>query len=169
MKRLYFLVPNVKIATKVVDELLLARVEERHMHVIAKDGTPLGSLPEAGVLEKSDFYPALQRGVTVGGATGILAGLLAVTFPPAGLALGGGAILATALLGSGFGVWFSTMIGTDVPNTRHDRFRDAIERGEVLMLIDVPKRRVAEIEGLVRKHHRNADIEGVEPTIPAFP
>lgn len=169
MKRVYFLVPNVRMAGNIVDELLLARIEERHIHVIAKDGTPLGSLPEAGILEKSDFYPALQRGVAVGGATGILAGLLAVTFPPAGLALGGGAILATALLGSGFGVWFSTMIGTDVPNTRHERFRDAIERGEVLMLVDVPKRRVAEIEELVQKHHRSAEIQGVEPTIPAFP
>lgn len=169
MKRLYFLAPNVRIASNIVNELLLARIEERHIHVIAKEGIPLGHLPEAGLLEKSDFYPALQRGLAVGGVTGVLAGLLAVTFPPAGLTLGGGAVLATALAGSGFGAWFSTMIGTDVPNTRHERFRAAIERGELLMLVDVPKSRVAEIESLVKKHHRSVEIEGVEPTIPAFP
>lgn len=169
MKRLYFLIPSVQTANKIVDELLLARIEERHIHVIAKEGVPLGRLPEAGVIEKSDFFPALQRGLAVGGATGILAGVLAVTFPPAGLTLGGGAILATALLGAGFGGWFSTMIGTDVSNSRHERFREAIDRGELLMLVDVPKSRIDEIEKLIKKHHRSAEIEGVEPTIPAFP
>jgi hypothetical protein len=49
-RRLYFLVPNIDIATKVVDELLLARIEDRHIHVIAKRGTPLGELPEASFL-----------------------------------------------------------------------------------------------------------------------
>jgi hypothetical protein len=34
--------------------------------------------------------PALQRGVAAGGLAGLLAGALAVTFPPAGLVLGGG-------------------------------------------------------------------------------
>lgn len=169
MKRLYFLVHDLDTASKIVNELLLARIEERHIHVVAKEDTPLGQLPEAGVLQKSDFFPALQRGIAVGGATGLLAGLVAVTFPPAGLALGGGALLAITLAGSGFGAWFSTMIGSDVPNSRHERFREAIERGELLMLVDVPKRRVEEIEQLVKLHHRDAEIEGVEPTIPAFP
>lgn len=169
MKRIYFLVPNPKTAGRIVDELLLARIEQRHIHVVATEGTPLGRLPEAGFLEKSDFFPALQRGIAVGGVTGILAGLIAITFPPAGLTLGGGAVLATALAGSGFGAWFSSMIGTDVANTRHDRFREAIDRDELLMLVDVPKARVAEIEALVKRHHRSAEIEGVEPTIPAFP
>lgn len=169
MKRLYFLIPQIQAANAIVDDLLLARIEERHIHVVAKEGVPLGRLPEAGVPQKSDLFPALQRGLAVGGGTGLLAGLLAVTFPPLGLTLGGGAILATALLGAGFGAWFSTMIGTDVPNSRHERFRQAIERGQLLMLVDVPKRRVDEIEELIRKHHRGADIQGVEPTIPAFP
>jgi len=40
---------------------------------------------------------------------------------------------------------------------------------EVLMLVDVPKARVDEIEELVKKHHEEVEIEGTEPTIPAFP
>lgn len=47
MRRLYFLVPTVDSARKLNDELLLARVEERHIHVIAKEGTPMEDLPEA--------------------------------------------------------------------------------------------------------------------------
>jgi hypothetical protein len=37
MRRLYFLVPEVETAKTIVDELLLARIEERHIHIVAKD------------------------------------------------------------------------------------------------------------------------------------
>jgi hypothetical protein len=169
MRRIYFLLPSVDTAHKVVDELLLARIDEHHIHVIAKEDTPMGDLPQASLAQKSDVVPALERGIAVGGVTGILAGLVAVTFPPAGLALGGGALLAIALAGTGFGAIMSTMIGVSAPNSRFKQFEDAINNGEILMLVDVPKARVDEIENLVKQHHPDADIEGTEPTIPAFP
>lgn len=171
MRRLYFLVPTIDSAKVIVDELLLARIAERHIHIVAKDHLALekAHLPEAGLFEESDFVPALERGLTVGGATGLLAGIAAVTFPPAGLILGGGAILATSLLGAGLGAWVASMIGVSIPNSQLDKFHDAVERGELLMLIDVPKERVDEVTDLVRQHHPEAHIEGTEPTIPAFP
>lgn len=169
MRRLYFLVPSVDSAKKIVDELLLARIEERHLHVIAKEGTSMEDLPEATLTQKSDVVPALERGIAIGGATGILAGIVAVTFPPAGLVLGGGAMLAIGLAGAGFGAVMSTMIGVSAPNSRIKQFQEAIENGELLMMVDVPKARVDEIEELVKKHHPEAEVEGTEPTIPPFP
>jgi hypothetical protein len=169
MRRLYFLVPHVDSAKQIVDELLLARVEERHIHVIAKEETPMENLPEATLAQKSDVVPAFERGLAVGGATGILAGVVAVTFPPAGLILGGGAVLAIALAGAGFGAVLSTMIGVSVPNSRLKKFEEAVEAGELLLLIDVPKEKVAKIEELIKGHHPEAEIEGTEPTVPPFP
>jgi len=169
MRRIYFLLPDVDVARKVVDELLLARIADDKIHVIAKEGTAMADLPEASLAQKSDVIPAMERGIAVGGATGLLAGVAAVTFPPAGLVLGGGALLAIALAGTGFGAIMSTMIGVSVPNTRHKQFEDAVNEGEILMLVDVPKERVDEIESMVKQHHPEADIEGTEPTIPVFP
>jgi hypothetical protein len=169
MRRIYYLVPNIETARKIVDELLLARVEERHMHLVAREGMPMENLPEATFLQKTDFVPALEKGVAVGGATGVLAGLVAMTFPPAGLVFGGGALLATALAGAGVGAWFSSMIGASIPNSRVKEFEQAIERGEVLMMVDVPKSRVEAIEELIKQHHPEAELEGTEPTIPPFP
>jgi hypothetical protein len=163
------MVPDVDTAKIVVDELLLKRVDEHHIHVVAKEGTQMGDLPEANLLQKSDFIPAMERGLAVGGITGVLAGIAAVTFPPAGLVLGGGAILGTSLAGAGFGAWISGMIGMDVPNSQIEKFEGAIEKGEVLMMIDIPKERVEEIEALVQQHHPDADMGGTEPHIPAFP
>ncbi len=171
MRRLYFLIPDVGSAKTIVDELLLARVEERHMHIAAADHHALteAHLPEAGLLQESDFVPAVERGVAIGGATGILAGIAAVALPGVGLALGGGAILGIGLAGAGAGAWMSSMIGISAPSSRLKEFEDAIEKGSLLMMVDVPKTRVDEITDLVKKHHPEAEIEGTEPVIPAFP
>ena len=169
MRRIYFLLPDLKTANTVTDELLLARVEERRIHVIAREGTELGTLPKASLLQTSDVIPAVERGLAVGGVTGILAGVAAMTFPPAGVVLGGGAILATALAGSGIGAWMASMIGVDVTNSQIKRFEADIARGAILFLVDVPKDRVEQIEAMVKTHHPEADIEGTEAHIPAFP
>jgi len=169
MRRLYFTLPDLNTTHTVVNELLLQRVEERHIHVVAKDGTPLGDLPEANLLQKSDFIPAMERGLAMGGITGILAGIAAVTLPPAGLVLGGGAILGSGLVGAGLGSWIAGMIGMDVSNSQITKFESAIQDGEILMMVDVPKNRVEEIEALVHSHHPEADMGGTDPRIPAFP
>jgi uncharacterized membrane protein len=169
MRRIYFLVPTVASARAIVDELLLARIDERHLHVVAKEDTPLEDLPEAGVAQTSDLVPALQRGVASGGLAGLLAGVLAVTFPPAGLVLGGGALLGMTVFGAGFGAWMSSMVGIGLPSSRIEKFETAIGRGELLLMIDVPRDRVAEIEELVKRHHPESELEGLEPNIPLFP
>ncbi len=51
MKRIYFLVPDIATTEKIVDDLLLARIEEKHIHVLAKRGTQLEDLPEATLLQ----------------------------------------------------------------------------------------------------------------------
>jgi hypothetical protein len=168
-RRLYFLVPDIDHTKRIVEELLLGRIEERHIHVMAKEGTPMEDLPEAGVLQTSDVVRAAERGAGVGGATGLLAGLVAVSFPPAGLVLGGGAVLLTTLAGAGIGAWASSLIGAAVPNSELERFKEALENGQVLMLVDVPAERVDEIEDLIRKHHPEAEIAGTDPTWPPFP
>src|SRR5947208_849109 len=67
-RRLYFLLPDVASATRAANDLLLARVEDRHMHFLAKRGTALGELHEAGYLFKTD----LVRGAGIGLALGVL-------------------------------------------------------------------------------------------------
>lgn len=168
LRRIYFLLPDVGTARKIVDELLLVHVPYEHIHVLANADTALDELPEAGVAQKTDLVPALERGMAVGGSVGALAGLLAVAFP-LGPVVAGGAILFGALGGAGFGAWVSSMIGVGMPNSRLERFEKAIAYGDILMMVDVPKTRVEEFEELIRSHHPEVEIEGTEPTIPAFP
>jgi len=168
MRRIYFLVPDMATSKRIVDELLLDRIEERHIHVLAKRGTAMEVLPEATFLQKTDFIPAMQQGMALGGLTGMVAGLVAVALP-GGPVLIGGAILAMSLAGAGIGALMSSMAGSGIGSRRLGQFESAIERGAFLFMVDVPRDRVEDIEALIRKLHPDVECGGTEPDIPAFP
>jgi hypothetical protein len=164
-RRLYLLVPDREVGKKVVDELLLAHVEWKHIHVIAKRGTPLEDLPEASHWQKSDVVPALQRAIPVGGATGLLCGLVGLALEPHLVIAGGGILLATSLAGVGVGAYLGGMVGLNVGNTRHKAFEQAIERGELLVIADVPRDRVEDISERIREAHPQAEVKGTDPRV----
>lgn len=132
MRRIYFLVPDIATANRIVDDLLMAKIEERHLHVLAKRGTPLEDLPEANLFQKSDFVPAVQQGLALGGTAGLLAGLVAVVLPPASTVIAGGVLLATTLAGASVGAWLSGMVGMSIGNRRTKEYEEAIEAGQLL-------------------------------------
>lgn len=169
MQRIYFLVPDINATKSIVNDLLLARIEEKHIHVIARRGTPLEDLPEASLLQKTDFIPAVEQGMALGGTTGALAGLVAIALPPASTVVAGGILLATSLAGAGIGAWVSGLVGMTMGNRRLKEFEDAIEAGHFLVLVDVPRERVAEIEERIKQHLPEVEVEKTEPKVPAFP
>ena len=65
-----------------------------------------------------------------------------------------GGLLLTALIGALLGAWAASMIGIMVPNTVLKRFDKALAAGEILMMVDIPKERVSEIEAYVVKKHQ---------------
>lgn len=168
-RRLYFMVPDIVSVRQIRDELLLARIEDSHIHVMAKEGVALTGLHEASILQTSDFVHGAETGLAVGGGIGIVAGLIAVFFPPAGVDLQLVTILLTALIGAAFGAWVASMVASSIPNSRLKSFESAITAGHILMMVDAPSGRVEEIRQLIASHHPEAMGSGVEPTIPAFP
>ena len=168
MKRIYFLIPNIETAKKIVDELLLVRIDEKHMHVLAKRGTEMENLPEASYLQKTDFIPALEQGLIVGGFTGLFAGMVALAMTGGPIIIGG-TILATSIGGACFGAVVSSMIGSSIGNRQIKQFSEAMENGEFLMMVDLPRQRIEEIVNTVNKNHPETKSGGTEPIIPAFP
>lgn len=168
-KRLYYMLPDVHSARRMLDELLLLRIEERHLHFLARRGTLPADLPEASVLQKTDIVHGAEMGLVIGGIAGTLGGVLVVLMPPAGITLKLVTILIAAVAGALFGMWVSSMVGTQVPNSRLKAFHADIERGKVLMMIDAPLGRLAAINERVAQRHPEAVSGGIEPTIPAFP
>ena len=169
-RRIYWLLPDVASARRTMDDMLLARVEERHMHFVAREDIDVSGLHAASVLQTSDVVRAAQMGVLLGAVLGALAGLLlAWTFPLIEGPPQWGLVVLLAIVGSGFGAWASSMIGVSTPSQRLRRFESKIGQGHILLMLDVPRGRVAEIEARLQALHPEAHLEGIEPNIPAFP
>ncbi|HKX38233.1 MAG TPA: DUF1269 domain-containing protein [Burkholderiales bacterium] len=159
-RRLYFVLPDVESAKRTADDLLLARVDDRHMRFLARRGTALDPLHEAGYLDKTDAIHGAAVGLALGGIIGLLAGALVVAYPPEGTNPRLVALLIGMLIGAPLGAWMASMAGAAVPNSRLRQFNGDIEAGRVLMMVDVPFRRVAEINGLVASRHPEAVPRG---------
>jgi hypothetical protein len=128
------------------------------MRFLAKRGTALEPLHEAGYLDKTDVVHGAAVGLALGGIIGALAGALVVVYEGTSPKLV--AVLIGMLLGAPLGGWMSSMAGAAVPNSRLKQFEADIEGGGVLMMVDVPFRRVAEIAELVVSRHPEAVPRG---------
>lgn len=157
-RRLYFILPDVESARRTADDLLLARVDDRHMRFLAKRGTELEPLHEAGYLDKTDIVHGVAVGLALGALLGALAGAAVVAWE--GMTTQLVAVLIGMLVGAPFGAWAASMAGAAVPNSRLAQFAGDIEAGRVLMMVDVPPRRVEEITELVTSRHPEAVSRG---------
>jgi hypothetical protein len=157
-RRLYFLLPDRDHALAVVNELAQAGVDTERIHALADSGTYLGELPGASSRQihgtSRRIETVLWDGnlVVFGLALGVLISLLVVGGLDAWLLLPLGVMLASFIAGLRF---------TRLPNTHVDEFRDALAHGEILLMIDVPEMRVADIGNRVHHHHPEATVGGV--------
>lgn len=168
-RRLYFLLPNIQSAKVVHNELLLAKIEEKHQHVIARDGTVLDDLPEADLRQKTDIIHGLQLGLIIGGLTGMILSTIAVMMNMIVPGLEVWSVASLTVGGAFLGAFASTMVAVNVSNSRLARFKQEVDAGRILYMVDVPYKQIEAITKLVRGHHPEADIRGVDPQIPAFP
>jgi uncharacterized membrane protein YeaQ/YmgE (transglycosylase-associated protein family) len=166
---MYVTLPDLASARQLANDLLLARIEDRHMHFLARRGTDLGELHEASHLQKTDAMHGAFTGLVIGGIVGVIVGLLLVYFPPGGMSVQLVAVLIAAIVGSVLGIWIAGMMGLQVPNTQLKGFEQEMEEGKILLMLDVPASRYEEIRQIIARTHPEATDRGNEPTVPAFP
>jgi hypothetical protein len=170
-RRLYFVLPDVETSRKVENDLLLARIDEQHMHFLGKRGTELMDLPEATSEQKTDLYHGITVGLFSGALTGAFIGIIIYLLQDfIGMQIQMGIILLFFLLGGVFGVWISGfLIGSSTPNVKLKEFQHSMDEGHILLMIDAPKERVDEVREIVLQHHPEAEDHGIEPIKPVFP
>jgi len=166
---MYVTLPDLASARQLANDLLLARIEDKHMHFLARRGTDLGELHQASYVHKTDALHAAFTGLVIGAVLGILVGVGVVYFPPGGQPIPLGAVLIGALVGAGLGVATATMVGLQVPNSRLKGFEQDLERGKILLMLDVPAARYEELRAIIARRHPEAMDGGTEATVPAFP
>ena len=152
--RLYYLLPDIESARHTLDDFL------------AKGALP-EDMPEANFLQKTDVVHGAKAGMLTGAVLGMALGFLVVYY--FSLSSGALAVTAASLVVVIFcGLWGS-LVAAAILNTRLAAFFPEIEKGRVLLIADVPARRIEQIERVLAERHPEINFRGEEPTIPAFP
>src|SRR5258708_24831621 len=81
----------------------------------------------------------------LGATVGMIVGALIVAYPPEGLRPQLVAVLIGLLVGGLLGAWMASMAGAARPNSPLEQFHADIDRGQILLLIHGPHRRIPEI------------------------
>ena len=168
-RRLYYLLPEITSARRAMDDLLLARVEERYIHFLAKRGTPMSGLHEASVLQKTDMVQGAQLGLLLGAILGAATGALTLYLFQIGPEWRVLTLVGATMIGALYGMWVASMVGSAVPSSRLRKFETLIQSDLILLMIDVPEHRVQEVRALFASGHFDAIDQGIEPRIPVFP
>jgi hypothetical protein len=166
-RRVYWLLPDLPSARATLDDLLQARIELQHVHFVAREDGDLSGLHAANLLQTSDVIHSAGAGLAVGAAVGgMLGAIAAVSYPAVDEPPLWSLIPAVVLAGAILEAWTASMIGISAPNTRLRRFAPALEQGRILLMVDVPPRRVEEIEARLQALHPEAIPQGCDGAMP---
>jgi hypothetical protein len=125
-----------------------AGIENDDIALLAREDIEKITRPDQRLRDRNDFYPALWRGALWGGVGGLILGIIAgLVTSSSGFPLAGA--LATCLVGAIAGCCMSAVAGAAVPDPVDRRFKSEIASGHVLVVVDVPHRRLADVEASV--------------------
>ena len=164
-RRLYFLLPDRSHALSVVDELARSGIDSPHMHALADRRTRLDGLPGATRRQHRNSASSLEKFLWNTNLVSFACALSALIVLLITLGLSWWLIIPIGTLTVNFviGLHFSNL-----PNTHLGEFRDALAHGEILLLVDVPESRIAEVGHLVHRRHPEAIPGGVSWGTQAF-
>ena len=163
MRRIFFLIPDLKLTETIVAELEGQGIPHNHLHVVASIIQSLKGFPEANIWQRTELAQGLKWGTGIGGIAGLLGGLLTVAFPPGGIVLGGDALLIGTAAGAVAGAAILGLMKGHEHNHQLDDFKYEIEHGEILLMVDLAKADVERIMDSILQHHPEAFIKISEP------
>jgi len=164
-RRLYFLFSDTGQARTAVADLDGLGVDPGHIHVLARPGTDLSGLPPATERQRRDILKRMEN--TLWGGNLVLFGIaFAGLFLAAVFGSVIGMVLAVAVMIASFvgGALFVMRL----PTIHLDEFHEAIRHGELLLMVDVSRDCVEDVEELMRRRHPEAVTGGSVWTPDAF-
>ena len=164
LRRLFFLFPDEPHAQSAVDQLVTFGVPKRRIHAIARN-IKLRTLPQATRRQKNDTAFRIEWFLWT--ANLVVFALAAIALV-VGLVTGGSITSIVSLLIMAITFIAGEQFVVHVPDVHLTEFSDALSHGEILLMVDVPKNRVAETEGFVHHKHPEAVARGTSWTVDAF-
>jgi hypothetical protein len=136
MKRYVYAFDTSDAAMSAVEYLGANGIAGQHVSLVARSDINKNELPDSLINVSMDFTPSIKRGAVFGAATGLLIAVIVPMIPALGLSVGVFELAAFMIGGALLGVWMSSMVGASVPNNLQRRFRNEIQAGHTLVVID---------------------------------
>lgn len=144
VSKLYFLVPTLELAERIVTDLQTIGIGEEDIGVVAQERHAVGDLPRASLSDANDIGKAGKQGAVVGGLA-LLGGTIA-----------GGAIGASA----------ASVLGMSSLNDEVAKFERAIQDGELLMIVHCDDDHRERVKRVVVDRHPKAAFGGENDAVP---
>lgn len=156
-RRLFFVMPDADHALATIGDLENAGIARDHIHALAGRGADARALPALTTRQQRDGAWRLERLLWNANlwifAVALVGGVVALLYD----STAGIVVSVIVMLGTfATGAWAAIQ----VPDTHLDEFHEALKHGEVLLMVDVPRGRVREIEELVARRHPEAVTGG---------
>lgn len=156
-RRLYFLFPDTAQARRAVADLDGIGVDAEHMHVLARPGTDLSGLPPATERQRRDILKLLEKTVWGGNLA-----LIGTAFAVLGLAVffGNTVVMVLAMAVMIASLTAGALFAMRLPSIHLDEFQEELRHGELLLMVDVSRDCVEDVEELMRRRHPEAVAGG---------
>ena len=146
-KRHVFATPSLPIAEAVVRAAQRHGVSDEWISLEARADVEIKRIADDRKNVSMDFIPAALRGTLGGAAAGFLVGLMAMAIPWFGISLAGAA--AMAVVGALVGTWASVLIGSALPDEVRRTFKNEIDAGRILVVIDAEPEDFVAVEAAI--------------------
>ncbi len=153
-KRIYLLSPDVEHAQSVVAELEGSGVSREYIYSMAREDIDIGSLPPATREQKRGSVWFFDRLFWV---SDMVLYMLALVFFTLALYLEYYTWAGVAFVLMSIAWAIGEIYTIKEPHVHLTGVRGALARGEILLMVDVPKPQVHEINQMISKHHPEID------------
>lgn len=161
-RRLYYLIDTLDNTVAIARDLEKKGIGYSQMHVLGKneEGIVRHHLHSATPLQEYEIIKMGERGVILGFLIGLIFIVALDLIEPFGIELSLWVLLAIWCLFTLHGAWAGGLVGTHAHNYRVTHFKDDIEQGKFLLLIDVDAIQEGRVQEFMKGQHEEAQYEG---------
>jgi len=158
-RRLYYLIPGTTQAAKLVDRLEQKGIKPRYIHAIVNREIDLSELPLTNVRQRKDIGKHIEKWMWDTDLVLFFIALLSLLLMIIQQVPGWSLIIPIGIMAITFvlGHYFVRRI----PNVHLDEFCNAMKHEEIILMIDVPRHSIWDIQQWIKRHHPEAVTGGV--------
>jgi hypothetical protein len=158
LRRLFLLIPGKRQAESVLRDLVVNHVNRRHIHAIAKAGVDTGDLPLATIRQKNDLSMKIEHWAW---DANLLLFFIALLVMLAALWTAEWLWVVGCLLVAAATVFLGYRFAGRMPQTHVEDCLTPLRHGEILLLVDIPRWRITDVERNIKRLHPEVEIGGV--------